>query len=58
MSLNTRQIVEIYPGHGEISVNPSEDIKAALENAKQFLSKDEEVKISYEKDINASQNRN
>ena len=50
MSLNTRQIVEIYPGHGKISSNPQEDMKAALENAKQFLSKNEEVKITYEKE--------
>jgi hydroxyacylglutathione hydrolase len=56
MSLNTRQILEIYPGHGEISVNPTEDIKAALENARQFLSKDEEVKIIYEKDFNNTNN--
>ncbi|MFH0976380.1 MAG: MBL fold metallo-hydrolase [Spirochaetota bacterium] len=48
MSLNTRQIQEIYPGHGEISVNPDEDMKAAVENAKQFLSSNNEVKISYE----------
>ncbi len=27
MSLNTRQIVEIYPGHGEISANPNEDMR-------------------------------
>jgi glyoxylase-like metal-dependent hydrolase (beta-lactamase superfamily II) len=55
MSLNTRQIVEIYPGHGKISTNPVEDMKAALENAKQFLSKDEEVKVTYEKDLNIIQ---
>ncbi len=58
MSLNTRQIIEIYPGHGEISDKPAEDMKAALENAKQFLNKDEEVKITYENDISSAQNRN
>lgn len=58
MSLNTRQIVEIYPGHGEISTNPVEDIKAALENAKQFLSKDEEVIVSYVNDLNNIHNSN
>ena len=52
MSLNTRQIVKIYPGHGKISSNPREDMKAALINAKQFLSRDEKVKITYEDNLN------
>ncbi len=52
MSLNTRQILEIYPGHGNISVNPGEDMRAAVENARQFLSRDEKIKITYDKDIN------
>jgi len=51
MSLNTRRIEQIYPGHGEISVSPEEDIKTALENANQFLSKDEEIKITYEQEL-------
>jgi hydroxyacylglutathione hydrolase len=51
MSLNTRQILEIYPGHGEMSVNPGEDMRMAVENAKQFLSHGEEVRISYDNDI-------
>ncbi|MBN2403258.1 MAG: MBL fold metallo-hydrolase [Spirochaetes bacterium] len=58
MSLNTRQIVEIYPGHGEISANPGEDIKAALENARQFLNKNEEVTITYENDLNIIHKKN
>lgn len=48
MSLNTRQILELYPGHGDISVNPNDDMTAAVENARQFLRKDEEIKVFYE----------
>ena len=48
MSLNTRQILEIYPGHGEISTNPMEDMKNAVDNAKAFLNKDNEVPVRYD----------
>lgn len=48
MSLDTRLISEIYPGHGDISMNPAEDIKYALENAKRFLMSDDEVTVTYE----------
>jgi hydroxyacylglutathione hydrolase len=56
MSLNTRQIKEIYPGHGGISVNPDEDMKAAVENAKNFLNSKEEVKITYENEYKMDNN--
>jgi hydroxyacylglutathione hydrolase len=54
LSLNTRQILEIYPGHGEISRNPEEDMKSAVDNARVFLNKDEEVRIMYDSRNNNS----
>jgi hydroxyacylglutathione hydrolase len=51
MSLNTRQILEIYPGHGNISTNPVEDMNAAVENAKKFLKNDEEIRVSYDNNM-------
>jgi glyoxylase-like metal-dependent hydrolase (beta-lactamase superfamily II) len=51
LSLSTRQILEIYPGHGEISKNPERDLLNAVENAKQFLLNEKEVTILHEGDI-------
>jgi len=47
MSLNTRQILEIYPGHGDISKKPDDDLKMAIENAKEFLNKKDIVRVTY-----------
>lgn len=44
MSLNTRRIEHIYPGHGKISDNPDNDMKTAIENAKDFLKNNEELR--------------
>jgi Zn-dependent hydrolases, including glyoxylases len=46
LSLNTRQILEIYPGHGEISTNPNEDMEKAVQNAKAFLKSEEGVDVT------------
>ena len=46
LSLSTRQILEIYPGHGEISKNPKEDMEKAIQNAKAFLKNEDEVEIT------------
>jgi len=46
LSLSTRQILEIYPGHGEISRNPAEDMEKAVQNAKAFLKNEGEVEIT------------
>ncbi len=47
MSLNTRQIQEIYPGHGDISKNPAEDLRMAIESAREFLNEKETVSVTY-----------
>jgi len=47
LSLSTRQILEIYPGHGDISRDPERDLQGAVENAKQFLLKEKEVRIQH-----------
>jgi len=46
LSLNTRQILEIYPGHGEISTNPNESMEKAVQNAKAFLKSEEGVDVT------------
>ena len=46
LSLSTRRILEIYPGHGEISKNPKEDMEKAIQNAKAFLKNEDEVEIT------------
>ncbi len=45
LSLGTRQILEIYPGHGEISRNPEEDMEKAVKNAKAFLKNEDDVEV-------------
>ncbi|MBN2040127.1 MAG: MBL fold metallo-hydrolase [Spirochaetes bacterium] len=47
MTLNTLNIKEIYPGHGNMSSNPGEDLKNAVHNAMCFLNKDEKTNITY-----------
>ena len=46
LSLGTRQILEIYPGHGEISRNPAEDMEKAIRNAYAFLKGEDEVEVT------------
>ena len=46
LSLSTRQILEIYPGHGEISKNPAEDMERAIQNAKGFLKNEDGIEIT------------
>lgn len=36
-SLQTRMISVIYPGHGEVSTDPQDDIRAAIDNALKLL---------------------
>jgi glyoxylase-like metal-dependent hydrolase (beta-lactamase superfamily II) len=46
LSLSTRRILEIYPGHGEISKNPKKDMERAVQNAKAFLKNEDDVEIT------------
>ena len=46
LSLSTRQILEIYPGHGEISKNPAEDMERAIQNAKGFLKGENGIEVT------------
>lgn len=46
MRLETMKISEVYPGHGEISKNPEQDLSQAISNAKKMLEGDENVSIS------------
>ncbi|HOP65058.1 MAG TPA: MBL fold metallo-hydrolase [Spirochaetota bacterium] len=43
-SLQTRFISEIYPGHGEISTDPGDDIHSAIDNAFKLLNGEESVR--------------
>jgi glyoxylase-like metal-dependent hydrolase (beta-lactamase superfamily II) len=46
LSLSTRHILAIYPGHGEISTSPEADMEKAVRNAKAFLHSEEEVEVT------------
>ena len=46
-SLQTRQINEIYPGHGDISSEPAKDIAAAIDNAFRLLKGEGGAEIIY-----------
>lgn len=52
LSLSTRKIVEIYPGHGNISTNPEEDLGKAVQNAKAFLQSEDAVEVTHFKEHN------
>lgn len=41
MRLEARKISEIYPGHGNISKNPEEDLAQAIMNARKLLEEDQ-----------------
>lgn len=47
-NLQTRHIDEFYPGHGEISQDPENDIKISIENAFKLLQNGESFSISTE----------
>ena len=46
-SLETRKINTIYPGHGEVSDNPGDDLSRAIGNAMNLLKKEEEVTVTF-----------
>jgi hydroxyacylglutathione hydrolase len=46
MRLEARKISEIYPGHGNISKNPGQDLPQAIINAKKLLKGEQNVSIS------------
>jgi glyoxylase-like metal-dependent hydrolase (beta-lactamase superfamily II) len=50
LSLSTRHIFEIYPGHGKISTNPHEDMKKAVQNAQAFLRNESDIEITHFKE--------
>ncbi len=52
LSLSTRKILEIYPGHGEISTNPNEDMEKAVQNAKAFLKGEDGIEVTRFKEDN------
>ena len=52
LSLSTRKICEIYPGHGNISTNPEEDMEKAVQNAKAFLKSEDVVEVTRFKEGN------
>jgi len=45
MSLNARYVEQIYPGHGNLSDNPDNDMKTAIANARNFLKSDKQVTV-------------
>ena len=46
MRLEARKISKIFPGHGEISQNPEQDLSEAIINAKKLLRGERDVSIS------------
>lgn len=46
-SLQTRQVKEIYPGHGDISTEPDKDISTAIDNAFKLLRGDGDPEIIF-----------
>ncbi len=49
-SLSTRKILEIYPGHGDISANPEEDMENAVRNAKVLLKNEDAIQVTHFKE--------
>jgi glyoxylase-like metal-dependent hydrolase (beta-lactamase superfamily II) len=45
--LETRKITELYPGHGEVSKTPEEDMKRAILNARALLKDEEGVEVTH-----------
>jgi glyoxylase-like metal-dependent hydrolase (beta-lactamase superfamily II) len=46
MRLEARKISKIFPGHGDISQNPEQDLSQAIANAKKLLNGERNVSIS------------
>ncbi len=46
-SVSTRRIERIFPGHGNFSEDPVNDMETAVKNAMKFLESDEKVEIKY-----------
>lgn len=49
--LETRKINELYPGHGDISKTPEEDMEKALLNARVLLRDEEGVEITHFREL-------
>lgn len=49
--LETRKINELYPGHGDISKTPEEDMEKALLNARVLLRDEERVEITHFREL-------
>jgi glyoxylase-like metal-dependent hydrolase (beta-lactamase superfamily II) len=49
--LETRKISELYPGHGNISKTPEEDMQKAIKNAKALLRDEEGVEITHFREV-------
>jgi len=49
--LATRKIEELYPGHGNISKTPEEDMKKAILNARALLRDEEGVEITHFREV-------
>jgi glyoxylase-like metal-dependent hydrolase (beta-lactamase superfamily II) len=52
--LGTMKVNEIYPGHGEISKNPEEDMKNAITNAHMLLKDELGIEVIREKSLSIS----
>ncbi|MBW2079275.1 MAG: hypothetical protein JRI71_17345, partial [Deltaproteobacteria bacterium] len=49
--LETRKINELYPGHGNVSKNPEEDMQKAILNARALLRDEEGVEITHFREV-------
>jgi glyoxylase-like metal-dependent hydrolase (beta-lactamase superfamily II) len=49
--LETRKINELYPGHGDISKTPEEDMQKAIMNARALLRDEEGVEITHFREL-------
>jgi len=49
--LETRKINEIYPGHGEASMIPEEDMQKAIMNARALLKDEDGVEITHFREV-------
>jgi len=45
--LETRKINELYPGHGNISKTPEEDMRKAILNARALIKDEEGIEVTY-----------
>ena len=46
MRLEARKISKIFPGHGDVSQDPEQDLSQAIVNAKKLLSGEQGVSMS------------